>query len=1122
MKKFFLLFTWAVLLTSVGFSQTYRTITIDGNNDFVNGSERFSTTTTAGGQGAGYAYITWDATYLYIGFSGSSASGWLTDNDRRIVIYLDTDPKLVPTSGSGTTAAVNSGTYRFVPTLPFSANYNFGFATIDNGEIKRMWNGSAWVTATFETGNWKNTTTQYWEARIKRSDIGNPSKINLLAYVEETWSSGFISAGVPNNLFTDQNTNTTPALGNFLSLNLTTGQTPNASQWYLGLNVAGGSLTTSALAGMNGNATDGRDQGVDVELPPTPPSNYIEAYFPHEDWTSTLGTKYASDVKAYDALSASQSTWNFTVSTDVSGTITISPSLLGSVPSSHVIYLKDLTTGTRTNLRTGNYTYTANPSESTRNFTITIGAADPNASVDSTSLTYGELVVNNSLTKTVTLTNTGVTSLVVSSLAVSGTGYSLAHGSTLPRTLAQNDTLKFNVTFLPTTAGNYDGTVTIVTNDPDGDLTIAATGSARTLSSPSISSTPSSWNFGTVKTNDDSTKTFTIANGGEEDLEITAVSVSGDFFSLVTTVNLPVILTTGQSTTLDVKFDPAAAGSFTGTLKLISNDPSNDTLDVALSGTGQLLSPVISFSPGSVDFGSTGVDTDVYGTLTVSNTGDTTLTVSALTSTNSAFTVLTAAPLTIEPGNNATVNLKFRPAAVQAYSGKLVVASNDAGSPDSVNLTGEGIANSLSKAFPAGWSLMSVPLVPNSPLASAVIGDDVTDYLLYKYSGGEYTSSDSVNAGKGYWLGLQSSGTIDVDGTAKVTNDSTMLSGGWNMIANPFARKFAKSSVQFRKADSLVSANEAAARGWIQNVYYNYVTDSTKYSNYTDSLERWNGYFFLALQSSVYMVFDRNYVGSYSDRGPVKTETTPSNWYVNINAAINGAADQLLAFGVADNATDGFDALYDYAKPPISPAPNAAETYFLQSGWNQYITKFAADIKAPFTGQTAKSWSFRAMSKTGGSMTIEWANISSLPQEIKDNYTFMLRGPGIPNGINMLTQTSYTFTATAGAVYSFSINSTPVGVDDGTGQPVSYRLNQNFPNPFNPSTTISYSIAEPGVVTLKVFDAQGNEVASLVNEYKNSGSYSINFDASGLSSGVYFYKLQAGSFSETRKLMLMK
>jgi probable HAF family extracellular repeat protein len=90
------------------------------------------------------------------------------------------------------------------------------------------------------------------------------------------------------------------------------------------------------------------------------------------------------------------------------------------------------------------------------------------------------------------------------------------------------------------------------------------------------------------------------------------------------------------------------------------------------------------------------------------------------------------------------------------------------------------------------------------------------------------------------------------------------------------------------------------------------------------------------------------------------------------------------------------------------------------------------------------------------------------------------------------------------------------------GLPDNYYLAQNYPNPFNPVTTIRYSIPQRSDVTIKIFDVLGNEVTTLVNEEKERGVYTVNFDASDLASGMYLYRLQARSFVETRKMILLK
>ncbi len=85
-----------------------------------------------------------------------------------------------------------------------------------------------------------------------------------------------------------------------------------------------------------------------------------------------------------------------------------------------------------------------------------------------------------------------------------------------------------------------------------------------------------------------------------------------------------------------------------------------------------------------------------------------------------------------------------------------------------------------------------------------------------------------------------------------------------------------------------------------------------------------------------------------------------------------------------------------------------------------------------------------------------------------------------------------------------------------------FAVEQNFPNPFNPTTQIKYSIPSNSLVTLVIYNLLGSQVKTLVNEFQNAGKYNVDFNAEHLSSGVYFYRLSAGRFSETRKLLLLR
>jgi hypothetical protein len=96
------------------------------------------------------------------------------------------------------------------------------------------------------------------------------------------------------------------------------------------------------------------------------------------------------------------------------------------------------------------------------------------------------------------------------------------------------------------------------------------------------------------------------------------------------------------------------------------------------------------------------------------------------------------------------------------------------------------------------------------------------------------------------------------------------------------------------------------------------------------------------------------------------------------------------------------------------------------------------------------------------------------------------------------------------------------GAKSGDPKNLSFELSQNYPNPFNPATKIKFELPKDGHVTLIVYNMLGQEVKVLINEFKEAGYYSIDFNAEELLSGMYFYKLESGSFSQVKKMTLLK
>ena len=114
------------------------------------------------------------------------------------------------------------------------------------------------------------------------------------------------------------------------------------------------------------------------------------------------------------------------------------------------------------------------------------------------------------------------------------------------------------------------------------------------------------------------------------------------------------------------------------------------------------------------------------------------------------------------------------------------------------------------------------------------------------------------------------------------------------------------------------------------------------------------------------------------------------------------------------------------------------------------------------------------------------------------------------------------FSSSPDSGYYQCVWDTPTNIEDEDIFVNPFSLSQNYPNPFNPSTKIKYSVPQSSIVLLKVFDVLGDEIATLVDEEKPAGTYEVEFDGNGLTSGLYFYRLQAGSFVATKKMLLMK
>ncbi|HZW38435.1 MAG TPA: T9SS type A sorting domain-containing protein [Ignavibacteriaceae bacterium] len=170
-------------------------------------------------------------------------------------------------------------------------------------------------------------------------------------------------------------------------------------------------------------------------------------------------------------------------------------------------------------------------------------------------------------------------------------------------------------------------------------------------------------------------------------------------------------------------------------------------------------------------------------------------------------------------------------------------------------------------------------------------------------------------------------------------------------------------------------------------------------------------------------------------------------------------------------------------------------------------------VRVEKAGQLDNEMTFAAAKQENGIITFDAAVIGE-QQSVNANGVIaylVLRGQGSVSIANVIARDSYN-----NAIVS-KANGNAVGT-----VPVEFSLTQNYPNPFNPSTTISYAVAKAGLVEVAIYNSLGEKVAQLVNQVQEAGNYTVEFNASRLSSGVYFYQMTAGDFSSIKKMVLMK
>ncbi len=458
-----------------------------------------------------------------------------------------------------------------------------------------------------------------------------------------------------------------------------------------------------------------------------------------------------------------------------------------------------------------------------------------------------------------------------------------------------------------------------------------------------------------------------------------------------------------------------------------------------------------------------------------------------------------------------------------------------------------------------GWRLLSFPITggtvsdisDDTPIQGITGGDNAdidANFYLYDDTGVFEEPTDVATAfgdGKGfavYFYDNEDGGSSELPisiytaGSEPSSNVAVTLNpaaNGYTLVGNPFKSNFSADATNLSVSGADFIQNNISF--WNDGLGSYSVQDRT--TPYI--IKSWQGFWVQLGATGGATTLTFNTAGKTTTTATASffsKEVAANRGDINFTMSSDSSYDEAIRLSFRDNATTDYDA-DDAGK--LMPLLNQYAVMGFQSN---DLFKAVESLPWDLQEEVTIAMDTKLVGVSGG-FTLNWKGFESIPED----WELTFHDYQTETNVDMRVDSLYQFDATAPVAkvnvmsiltgplatplkakstgnrfaVTISPNKTSVGIETVEGIQ-SYSLAQNYPNPFNPSTTINYTMKNAGQATINIYNVMGQKVAELVNEVKAQGSYNVTWNASGTASGVYYYKLEAGGKSITRKMTLIK